>query len=601
MKALVEALRSLLPLLPKDAQRFLIRYSITASMVSLLDIVALGLMAMMLSPLATNRPINFPLIGEIEGSQVVWVLVVVCVLMVSKSIIALAQQWYVTRRMADYELAIGDRLFAAYIRAPWLERMKRNSAELVRMADVGIANTTSGLLLPAASLPPEVVTFASVLLVLVIASPLLALVTFVYLGLIVLFLYGWSSRRAVVAGRENRDFSFRTATLMTEMVHALKEITLRDKADEVAQLVRGNRARAVHARARIQILGAVPKFVVEAALVGGFVLVGGVGYLRGGFEEAFTSVALFGLAGFRMVPSLLRIQGVLTSTAATLPHARAVMRDIRAAEGYIADAEVIGHDPIEHEPETLVLDQVTFTYPGSVVPAVADVSLDIPIGSHVAFVGASGAGKSTLVDLLLGLLVPTEGQIRVDDTDLRDVLADWRSRVGYVPQDVVLFDGTIGQNVALTWDEEYDRERAERALERAQLTEVVAARDGGLDGRIGERGLALSGGQRQRLGIARALYANPLVLVMDEATSALDTSTEDAITSAIRELHGEVTVVSVAHRLSTIRHADLVCFMSGGYLVAQGTFDELVRTSPEFAAQAALAGLTRAEPSTPER
>ena len=293
-----------------------------------------------------------------------------------------------------------------------------------------------------------------------------------------------------------------------------------------------------------------------------------------------------------MVPSLLRIQGVLTSTAATLPHARAVMRDIRAAEGYIADAEVIGHDPIERDPVNLALDRVTFTYPGAVVPAVADVSLNIPIGSHVAFVGASGAGKSTLVDLLLGLLVPTQGQIRVDDTDLRDVLADWRSRVGYVPQDVVLFDGTIGQNVALTWGEEYDRERATRALERAQLTEVVAARDGGLDGRIGERGLALSGGQRQRLGIARALYADPLVLVMDEATSALDTSTEDAITSAIRELHGEVTVVSVAHRLSTIRHADMVCFMSGGYLVAQGTFNELVRTSPEFAAQAALAGLT---------
>ena len=293
-----------------------------------------------------------------------------------------------------------------------------------------------------------------------------------------------------------------------------------------------------------------------------------------------------------MVPSLLRIQGVLTSTAATLPHARAVMRDIRAAEGYIADAEVIGHDPIERDPVNLGLDRVTFTYPGAVVPAVADVSLNIPIGSHVAFVGSSGAGKSTLVDLLLGLLVPTQGQIRVDDTDLRDVLADWRSRVGYVPQDVVLFDGTIGQNVALTWGEEYDRERATRALERAQLTEVVAARDGGLDGRIGERGLALSGGQRQRLGIARALYADPLVLVMDEATSALDTSTEDAITSAIRELHGEVTVVSVAHRLSTIRHADLVCFMSGGYLVAQGTFNELVRTSPEFAAQAALAGLS---------
>lgn len=595
MKALIAALRSLLPLLPKGAQRFLMRYAITASAVSLLDIVALGLMAAMLAPLATGGQVSLPVIGQIERSQTVWVLALVCFLMIAKSLIALAQQWYVTKRMAEYELAIGDRLFAAYIRAPWLERMKRNSAELVRMADVGIANTTSGLLLPAASLPPEIVTFASVLIVLVVASPVVAFVTVFYLGLVVLLLYGWSSRRAVAAGRENRDFSFRTATLMTEMVQALKEITLRDKANEVAQLVRQNRSRAVSARARIQILGAVPKFVVEAALVGGFVLVGGLGYWSGGMEGAFSSVALFGLAGFRMVPSLLRIQGVMTSTSATLPHARAVMRDISAAEGYIAEAEVIGRDPIEQDPVSLTLDHVTFTYPGSSVPAVSDVSLTIPIGAHVAFVGASGAGKSTLVDLLLGLLVPTEGQIRVDRTDLRNVLADWRGRVGYVPQDVVLFDGTIGQNVALTWGEEFDHDRVVHALDRAQLTEMVAARGGGVAGKIGERGLALSGGQRQRLGIARALYVDPLVLVMDEATSALDTTTEDAVTSAIRELHGEVTVVSVAHRLSTIRHADLVCFMSEGELVAQGTFDELIRSSPEFARQAALAGLTEPE------
>ncbi|MGO1267308.1 MAG: ATP-binding cassette domain-containing protein, partial [Microbacterium gubbeenense] len=203
----------------------------------------------------------------------------------------------------------------------------------------------------------------------------------------------------------------------------------------------------------------------------------------------------------------------------------------------------------------------------------------------------SGAGKSTMVDLILGLLTPTGGSIRVDETDLTSVLGTWRSRVGFVPQDVALFDGTIGQNIALTWNEEYDRSAVSRAVQRAQLATVVAAREGGLDAKVGERGLALSGGQRQRLGIARALYTDPVVLVMDEATSALDTNTEDAVTSAIGQLRGSVTVITVAHRLATVRNADLVCFFKDGKLAARGTFEEVVAAAPDFAQQARLAGL----------
>jgi ATP-binding cassette subfamily C protein len=160
-----------------------------------------------------------------------------------------------------------------------------------------------------------------------------------------------------------------------------------------------------------------------------------------------------------------------------------------------------------------------------------------------------------------------------------------------VPQDVAIFDGTIAQNVALSWGEDIDMDKVRDALARAQLLDAVLERPGGLDSKVGERGLALSGGQRQRLGIARALFADPLVLVMDEATSALDTKTESDVTAALRALRGEVTLVAVAHRLATIRHADQVCFMSEGRVVATGSFDDLVRDVPEFAVQASLAGL----------
>ena len=332
MKALWNALKELLGLLPRDARTFLVQYSISSSALALLDVIALGLLAMVLAPMASGTAVSLPLIGTVGSDMVVWVLVAACGLLIVKSVIALLQQWYVTRRMAQFELVIGDRLFNAYIRAPWLERLKRNSAELVRMADVGIANTTSGLILPVASLPSQVVTFFAVLAVLFVAQPAIAIVTVVYLLIIAAILYGWVSRRAVVNGRRNRDYSFRTATLMTEMVQALKEITLRDKAAEVAAHVNENRSVAVLARATIGFLGAIPKFVLDSAMILGFLIIGGAGYLIGGAPGAFSAIALFGIASLRMVPSMLQFQAVMTSTASTLPHARAVIRDIKAAE-----------------------------------------------------------------------------------------------------------------------------------------------------------------------------------------------------------------------------------------------------------------------------
>jgi ATP-binding cassette subfamily C protein len=234
---------------------------------------------------------------------------------------------------------------------------------------------------------------------------------------------------------------------------------------------------------------------------------------------------------------------------------------------------------------------VSFRYSDVSPLALDHVDLKIPFGSTVSFVGASGAGKSTVVDLVLGLIDPTSGVIAIDGRSLGDYTTSWRDHVAYVPQDVSIFDSTIAQNVALTWKNDYDPDRVRYALERAQLLEMVDNRFGGIEGRVGERGLALSGGQRQRLGIARALYVEPLVLVMDEATSALDTATEAAVTAAIRSLRGSMTIVTVAHRLSTVVDSDIVFFMSRGKVAASGTFRELVRDVPEFAQQAALAGL----------
>lgn len=593
MKILWTTLQRLMPLLPEKARGFLIWYSVLTSMLALLDVAALGLLAMSLSGMVQNQPVQLPVIGEVQPDGYIWILVVCCSLIIGKSALSTLIQWRATRRFASFELEIGDRLFGAYIRAPWTERLQRSTSQLVRMADVGIAAVVAGFLLPILTLPTMAMTAVAVIGVLVVAQPATALITLCYLGLIAVVLFFWVSRKSVQAGRVNRDYSFKVAALMTEMVGALKEITLRDKAGEVADVIHLNRIHTTRARANLSFLGAVPKFILDAALIGGFVLVGGFAYLTSGtIGGAFAAVALFGVAGFRLVPSLTGFQSIITITHSNLPQVQAVMDDIDLAQGYLERAEVIGHEPLAHAPQLLEFRDVSFTYPVAEEPAVHHVNLRIPMGSTVGLVGSSGAGKSTIVDMILGLLVPSEGHIEIDGKPIENVLADWRSRVGYVPQDVALFDGTVAQNIALTWGEEIDLDRVRDALERAQLWDVIERRPGGMLGKVGERGMSLSGGQRQRMGIARALYSNPLILVMDEATSALDTKTESDVALAIQELRGEVTVVAVAHRLSTIRDSDQVLFMRDGQIAAKGTFDELVAAVPDFAVQAALAGLT---------
>lgn len=593
MKSILQTYRQIVPYLPGQAQRYIRFYMVMTSLLAILDIAALMLLTASLAAMVQNATVRLPVVGTIGPEGYVWILLAVSGLIIVKSILAVIFQWKATRRMAAFELEIGDRLFEAYIRAPWIERMQRNRAELVRLADVGIANVTSGFLLPIMQLPTLLVTAVAVLGVIVIVQPLTALVTVVYFGIIASLLYFVLSKRAVAAGRINRDYSFKVASLLTDMMAAMKEITLRNKAVDVARVVHANRRYTSRARANISFLGSVPRFVLDAAVIGGLVLVGGVAYVVGGMGYAIGALALFGIAGLRLVPSLTGFQSIVTTLTSNSPHVEAVVRDIEAAKIYVAHAETVGNTPIDGAPEVVTLDDVSFTYPGADSPAVEQLSARIRIGTTIGIVGSSGAGKSTLVDLLLGLITPSSGSIRVGDQNLEDVLAAWRAHVGYVPQDVALFDGTVAQNVALSWDDDIDEAKIREALARAQLLDVIDSRAGGIHGRIGDRGVSLSGGQRQRLGIARALYCDPLILVMDEATSALDTRTEAEVTKAIAELHGEVTVISIAHRLSTIRDHDQLWFMRDGRIRAQGTFDEVVELAPEFGEQARLAGLTR--------
>ena len=350
-----------------------------------------------------------------------------------------------------------------------------------------------------------------------------------------------------------------------------------------------------------QFIGMFPKYMFEAALViGGFGL---AGYLFA-TQDSVTAVgtlALFLAAGTRVMPSLLRLQG-----------AALVLRGSAGAAGPTFDLADELANPLDAPPApadssriririregnpgfrpTVQLDQIDVRYPGASDLALAGVTLNVEAGSSLALVGRSGAGKSTLADVLLGVLQPESGTALLGGVPPSESVAKWPGGVAYVPQDVVLANGTIRSNVALGLpDDAIDDDMAWEALERAHFATFLRDQREGLETEIGERGVRLSGGQRQRLGIARALYTRPRLLVLDEATSALDAETEQAITRTIDELEGDVTTVIIAHRLSTVRTVDNIVYLEHGRVQAKGSFEEVLHNVPAFQEQARLMGL----------
>lgn len=574
-----------------SARSLLVWYALLLGFLSIIDAAALGTLALLVAPMAIGESVSLPFVGELDSSAQMVSIGVLCLIIIGKGVASLFVLLWGQRRGEVYELEIGSRLFASFIRSPWEMRLSRNSADIVRFTDGSVSVLVTSFLLPGATLLSEALSFVSILAVVAIAQPVTALTTFLYLGAIGVVLYFWVAREARIAGEVNLTYVILTSRLIHGMVASMKEISLRGKMDEVGEVVEESRRKSTRARANIMFLGQVPRYALESGIVGGFVLVGLVGYWFGGATGAMTSVALFSVAGFRMAPAVIRAQTVLAQLTSTAPHARVVLDEIYASENAREEFHSEVQRPLAEDPKKLTMENVTFTYQGANKPALDRVSLEIPMGSTVAFVGPSGSGKSTIVDVILGFLQPQSGTVRIDDSSLSEVSDAWRSRLGYVPQESSIFDGTIAQNVALSWRHDYDDAQVRRALDQARLLDTVESRSGGIEGQVGERGLALSGGQRQRLGIARALYPDPLVLVMDEATSALDTKTEAEVNEAIAALRGRTTLILVAHRLSTIMQADEIFYLRDGQIVDQGTFQELIERVADFAQQAELSGL----------
>lgn len=493
--------------------------------------------------------------------------------------------------MADQEVRLSTSLLSSYLKGPYQWSLEKNTGDKVFTIDGAVTIGYSAGIASALGILTESVTIVLVVAGLAVVSPLVTLITVVFFALGGLTIQRFIRPRVIAAGKVVTRTSLETASASLEALGATKEIKLRRAEDRFVRRYHDGRVLGARARVTSTLLSDLPKYVLEILFITAVGVIAVVSSSLGDSGSLLVTLGVFVAAGTRILPSAVRLIAAFNGikfARAPLTHLVTTVRDLRTA---IADEESeLRTDRVPTG--DIVIDGVRFAYEKRPeVEVLRGVDLTIPFGQSLAVVGTSGAGKTTLIDVLLGLLRPTAGEVRVGGINIRDNLPAWQEQVAVVPQDVYLMDATLARNIA--FEEEIDPGALTDAMSRAQLTDLVDSLPEGADTSVGERGTRLSGGQRQRLGIARALYRNPRYLVLDEATSALDNETERRLTETIDALKGEITVIVVAHRLSTVRRADSLVFLEDGKVTAHGTFDEVESRSPAFAHLVRLGSLSR--------
>ena len=495
-----------------------------------------------------------------------------------------------SRRAAMISTDLVSRLLSQSL----LKVQERSTQDTLYSLTAGVTSITLGVLGTSIAL----ISDGSLLIIMVIAlfvvDSTIAVTSLLFFGVLGFILYRTMNVKAHKLGYLNSEIAIQSNEKIIEVLDSYRESVVRNRRDYYAREIGKLRMKLADVLAEMQFMPNVSKYVIESGIVIGGVLIAGVQFALQDARHAVGTLSVFLAAGTRIAPAIMRLQQSAIQIRSGIGVAMPTLILIESLRNAPPVKEVDDELDVIHDGfvSNVSLANVGLTYPGKSSPALDDISLHLVNGMSLAIVGPSGAGKTSLVDVLLGVLPANTGVISVAGKPPLDAIASWPGAISYVPQDVTISNGTFRENVCLGYPAEVATdELVWSALEVAQLADFVRDLPQGLDTPVGERGTKISGGQRQRLGIARAMFTRPKLLVLDEATSSLDGQTEADISDAIQALKGSVTVVMIAHRLSTVRNADQVIYMDQGRIVAQGSFDEVRSTVPDFDSQARLMGL----------
>lgn len=505
---------------------------------------------------------------------IVFAVGILILIFVLKNLYLLLFNFVQFRVILNQQVKLSSRLFKEYLTMPYTFHLQRNTAELLRNVNGEVSNVFQGIIISGFQLFTELLVTICIVSVLFITEPLATVVASILLGGSVFLFFKLFRKKINHLGEEQQLVNSEMIKWVNQGLGASKEVKVSGKegffinAYTKQSTIKANNSRYM------KMLEQAPRLFIETLLVATVLVTMLIIVLQGsGTAHLISSMALFAMAAFRLMPSITRIMALVTTIRYNQPALKVVYEDLfenrDESTNPITNKSIVINQDKRIFNESIKLTNVSFRYPNQEGYAIKDVSLTIPIGQSVAFIGESGAGKTSLVDIILGLLRPEKGELLVDEKRVHDQINIWQQKIGYIPQSIFLSDDTIRSNVAFGTEHNLiDDEEVWRSLDQAHLKEFVKSLPDQLDTTVGERGVRLSGGQRQRIGIARALYHNPEILFMDEATSALDNETEKEIMKAIDGLKGEKTLIIIAHRLSTIENCNIIFKINKGRLTA---------------------------------
>jgi len=516
------------------------------------------------------------------------------IILVFRTLISMALTRKILHFLSHRAANLSTRLVANLLRRNILEIQQKGTQETLYALTSGVNILYLNIVGTVVGLTADVFLAILLSLGLFVVDPIMSIGSFLLFAGVGFVLYAFVQKRAAQLGTENAQLAIQSSELIMEVMGSYRELFVRNRRGYYSKRIGRTREILSSNSAELAFMPNVGKYFIEIAMVVGAILISAIQFLAQDATHAISTLTVFLAAASRIAPAVLRIQTGAVTLKSNMGAVGPTLELIELVGTQSSEELDLTHLNTTHSGFTgsLKVEKLEFTYPGNQEPTLQEISLYIPAGSFVAVVGPSGAGKTTLIDLILGILIPTNGRIEISGVSPDHAIKTWPGALSYVPQEINYSNSTIFENVGFGYDRsEIDTELVEQALELAQLSNLVKSLPDGIQSRIGENATKLSGGQRQRLGIARALYTKPKLLVLDEATSSLDGQTELDISDAIFNLKGQVTVVTIAHRLSTVRSADIVIYLEYGKILAQGTFNEVRNIVPNFDAQAKLMGL----------